>query len=250
MKSLIALSSVLILTSLTALAATYISPYGSEKPDYLNYLSIASIEVSDLTDEYENNTSGVENTTPIINFDLSPISGTLDQANLIIDKIINIGQKIWNIVDKGRPVANYTNTKASALPANVTRWDQLESWQAPRSKVVRVVYKNHYGMEVVNFTYRILLLYGGNVKGMGKYIGYAAVEPIEMTTAYMYTFNAKAEVDTVYNLGTSQNPVAGMILNVSWTVENLLKKSTFTHTYTLDGLGHITTPNELFFINN
>lgn len=246
MKSLIVLSTVLIITSQNTHATPYISPYNSDKleySEYLNYLGVASVEVTDITSEYEEATRNYESTSLIKNFDLTPISGTLDQVNLLVDKIINIGQKIWNIVNKGRPVTSYTNTKASALPGNATRWDQLESWQAPRSKVVRVVHKNAYGMEVVKFTYRIMLLYGGTVKGVGKYIGFAAVEPVEMTSVYMYTFNAKAEVDAVYNLGTSQNPVAGMILNINWTVESFLKKSTLTHSYTLDGLGNITNLN-------
>ena len=60
----------------------------------------------------------------------------------------------------------------------------------------------------------------------------------------MYTFNVKAAVDAVYNMGTKTNPLAGMILNINWTVETVLKKSTMTHTYVLDGLGNIIVPSE------
>ncbi|MEK6628016.1 MAG: hypothetical protein AABY53_05275 [Bdellovibrionota bacterium] len=244
MKSLIALSSVLILMSFNSLANTSEPPHN---PEYLNYLTVVSVKTIDLTDEYgeitTETTSNTEDPTEIKNFDLTPVDTALDAINLIVDKIINIGEKIWGVVEKGRPATNYANTKASALPANATNWDQLENWQAPRSKVVQVVHKNVYGMEVVKFTYRIILLYGGSVKGVGKYIGYAAVEPVEMSSVYMYSFDAKAEVDAVYNQGTSKNPIAGMVLNVKWTVESLLKKSTLTHSYTLDGLGNIAAMN-------
>ncbi|MBY0553053.1 hypothetical protein K2P97_00895 [bacterium] len=224
------------------------------------HLTIGSIEVQDISEDYPDYylNQQMENTAVDILKDIAdqaksnvddawlnttPIGRGLNMADLIVDKVINIGQKIWNVVEKGRPSSSYTTSKATALPQNVLRWEQLSNWQAPRSKVVSVVYKNLYGIEVVRFTYRIVLLYGGTVEGVGRYIGYAAVEPLEMTTAYMYTFNAKASVEAVYNMGTSKDPLAGMILNINWTIETVLKKSTVTHTYNLDGLGNIKVPD-------
>lgn len=244
--SLLIVTATLILTSLSAPAAQQQKIHLSAKTK--KHLSIASVEVIDETEKYADSLDMLEynyflnkeSSTPITD----TLNGTLDQVDLIVDKVINIGQKIWAVVEKGRPVSSYTTSKATALPANALRWDQLENWQAPKSKVISVVYKNMYGIEVVKFTYRIILLYGGSVNGVGKYIGYASVEPLEMTTAYMYTFNASATVDTVFNMGTSKDPLAAMVLNIKWTVETVLKKSTVTHTYTLDGLGNITTPTQ------
>lgn len=267
MKSLSSLISLaLLLTSLNALAFTpkAKSPLTIEAQ---KHLTIASVEMQDISDEfpYYYLNSPMESATDGLLQDLAdkaqqgvddawlnttPIGRGLNMADLIVDKVINIGQKIWTVVEKGRPVANYTSAKATALPQNSMRWEQLSNWQAPRSKVISVVYKNLYGMEVVRFTYRIVLLYGGTVEGVGRYIGYAAVEPLEMTTAYMYTFNAKANVEAVYNMGTSADPLAGMILNINWTVETVLKKTTVTHTYNLDGLGNIKVPDSSFNLSN
>lgn len=234
----------LILPPLAAFAAQQKIPYSVETE---KQLSIASVEVLDLTSQYEANPDFYEYYTLMNQLSSTPIGGALDQADLVVDKVINIGQKIWNVIEKGKPTAKYSNSKATALPANATRWDQLANWQTPRSKVISIIYKNFYGMEVVRFTYRITLLYGGSVRGTGRYIGYAAVEPVEITTSYMYDFNAVARVDAVYNTGTSLNPVAGMILNISWTVETVVKKITETHTYNLDGLGNIEPPTSLKF---
>lgn len=209
----------------------------------LNHLTIGSVEITDVTNEFHDYTYDYEYNNSVSSWISSPIDSTIDKVDLIVDKVINIGQKIWNVVEKGKPVANYSSSSANALPENATRWNQLENWSAPKSKIITVVYKNVYGMEVIRFTYRIMLLYGGSVGGVGKYIGYANVEPLEMTTAYMYTFNVKASVDSVYNMGTKTNPLAGMILNIQWTVDTVLKKSTMTHTYTLDGLGNINVPS-------
>lgn len=210
----------------------------------LNHLTISSVEITDVTNEFNEYSYDYEYINEVNRWISKPIDSTIDKVDLIVDKVINIGQKIWNVVEKGKPVANYSSASANALPENATRWNQLESWSVPKSKIVSVVYKNVYGLEVIRFTYRIVLLYGGSVGGVGKYIGYANVEPLEMTTAYMYTFNVKAAVEAVYNMGTKKNPLAGMILNINWTVETVLKKSTMTHTYALDGLGNITAPSD------
>lgn len=240
---LIGLTTALVLMSLSANSAPRkisLSQHNTK------HLTIASVEITDITEQYDSSlfSSEYEYNSLVNGWISTPIEATIDKVDLIVDKVINIGQKIWNVVEKGRPVANFSNSSATALPANALRWDQLTQWNAPRSKIINVVYKNAYGMEVIRFTYRILLLYGGSVNGVGKYIGYASVEPLEMTTAYMYTFNVKASVDTVFNMGTKENPLAGMILNINWTVETVLKKSTMTHTYTLDGLGHIAVPSD------
>jgi hypothetical protein len=251
MKSLntVILSAVL-LTSLSATAGRRASQVSE---DQRKHLTIASVETHDLTYLYKDIES---NTEKAINAALDRkafaeqtesggLAGAVAQltaAEVIVDKIINIGTKIWNVVAAGRPVANYAAQKATALPQNARRWDQLQNWQRPTSRVQSVVYKNLLGFEVVRFTYRVISLYGGDVSGIGRYIGYATVEPLEMTVAYMYTFNAGAKVDAIYNMGSSASPVAGMLMNVNWTISTVLKSSTESHSYTLDGRGNIQLP--------
>jgi hypothetical protein len=224
------------LTTLTQNAINHLATQNA-----IDHLTIASVEVNEV--EAEVNESGAsENEVEVDKVETKETTESIDllDAKLdLIDKIINIGSKLWNIVEKGKPVANYSGEKASALPQRALHWDQLSNWQIPKSKIINVSYKNLYGIEVVRFSYRIILLYGGSVNGVGRYIGYASVVPIEMKTAYMYTFNANANVDAVFNLGTSQDPVAGMVLNINWTVETVLSKVTITQTYNLDGLGNI-----------
>jgi hypothetical protein len=226
---------IILLLTLTSFNAFALDKKNLLNKNTINHLTIASVEVKEINEDF------VENY--IESFDPTSIITTLTTADVVVDKVINIGTKIWNVVEKGRPVANYSGVKANALPQNTLRWDQLTNWQTPRSKVISVTYKNLFGMEVVRFSYRVVLLYGGSVGGVGRYIGYASVEPIEITTAYMYTFNAKANVEAVFNMGSTQDPLAGMILNINWTVETVLKKTAETHTYTLDGSGNIVVPS-------
>lgn len=250
MKSLntVILSAVL-LTSLTATAGR--SANLSE--DQRKHLTIGSVETHDLTYLYKDSEShtekaiidALERKALAEQAESGGLQGAIAQltaAEVVVDKIINIGTKIWNVIEAGRPVANYAAQKATALPQNARRWDQLQNWRRPTSRVQSVVYKNLLGFEVVRFTYRVISLYGGDVSGIGRYIGYATVEPLEMTVAFMYSFNAGAKVDAVYNMGSSANPVAGMLMNVNWTISTVLKSSTESHSYTLDGRGNIQLP--------
>lgn len=222
--------------------------------DMVNQLTTLNVEVQDVTEKYQQKNKWQlmleqakfekESIEVPTNFDIlsqDPLDqaiGKLDKVEVIVDKIINIGTKIWNVLEKGKPVANYQQQKATAVPQNITAWQQLEGWSNPKSKFYEVTYKNLYGITVARLVYKIIFLSGGSYKGQGKYIGYASVEPQEFSTAYLYTFNVQAKVESVYNKNTTENPIAGMILNINWTVSTILKKETQSHSFHIDGLGN------------
>lgn len=224
--------------------------------DMVNQLTTLNVEVQDVTEKYEQKNHGKFNfeqvqfqkekvAGDVINFGDQlggdPLDQAIDKLNkveIIVDKIINIGTKIWNVLEKGKPVANYKQQKATAVPQNITAWQQLEGWNNPKAKFYEISYKNLYGVTVAKLVYKIIYLSGGSYKGQGKYIGYVSVEPQEFSTAYLYTFNVQAQVESVYNKGTSENPLAGMIININWTVSTILKTETQSYSYHIDGLGN------------
>jgi hypothetical protein len=215
----------------------------------VDHLTPLQVEVRDVTEKYQNQSrfsfeqvqfrrEKAQAATWNVPGPLDQAIGELNKAEIIVDKIINIGTKIWNVLEKGKPVANYTQQRATAVPQNIKAWQQLESWNNPKSKYYEILYKNVYGIEVAKLVYKIIYLTGGTYQGTGKYIGYVSVEPQEFKTAYLYTFNVQAAVESVYNKGTSKNPVAGMIININWTVSTLLMKETQSYSYHIDGLGN------------
>jgi len=162
----------------------------------------------------------------------------LDEANIILDKIINIGQKIWTLVEKGRPVVNVNlNAAATAMPQGITSWQSMEGWQAPRAASYRVALKNLYNWTVVDFTYRVLYIPGGSVNGKGKYLARIAVQPRDLYVAWGYSFSANAEVPTVMNVGTAENPVGGAEVYVNWTVSTVMNESRGSGSYFVAGDG-------------
>ncbi|MCE3010625.1 MAG: hypothetical protein LW875_08435 [Proteobacteria bacterium] len=161
----------------------------------------------------------------------------LDQLDMMVDKIINIGKKIWKIVEAGKPVVNFRTDVATAMPAGAQCWDDLEGWQFPTSKAYRSTFKNVYGITVVDFTYRVTYLYGGSANGVGKYIGYATVSPVNLNVLWGFTFNSTATIPTTYNMGSKSKPVAGMQVLVQWKVESAISSIEQSQAFALNGLG-------------
>lgn len=168
--------------------------------------------------------------------DFNPIAA-LDATDVIIDKVINIGKKIWEIVAAGKPVLNIKTDVATALPQGARCWLDLQTWQMPESKVYSVAFKNGFGMEVVKFNYRVLWLPGGSVDGVGQFIGYAALIPNDVSVSWGFSLNAAASVPTVFNMGTRAEPVGGMQLSMIYRIETPIQTTEQSQAYFVSGKG-------------
>lgn len=159
----------------------------------------------------------------------------LDVINVAIDQIINIGKKVWNIVEAGKPVVDLKMDTANALPMGVTCWNDLSGWAVPQSKVYTVNYTNGFGMNVVTFAYRVSFTAKGNVNGAGQYITNATFMPANVRVAWGYNFSANAEVPSVFNQGTKEAPVAGMQMNMKWNVSTPVVSNIMSQSYFVSG---------------
>lgn len=235
----------LILTTviLTTLATTAHAALTEAEQATLQQNTIATVQVVDVTDEYPQLQM---QTTESALTGLGKAAAILDAADVIVDKVINIGTKVWNVVAKGEAVYNFNRQTATALPQGAQRWDQLQNWQQPTSRVYSIRGQNIFGYEILRFDYRILLLYGGNVGGVGRYIGYASVQAATVNIPYLTVFDVDTKVERVYNMGTKSNPLAAMILTVNLSAQSkvpLVSKKALGYTYTLDGMGNIMAVN-------
>ena len=163
--------------------------------------------------------------------------GALNLADVILDKVINMGKKVWNIIEAGKPVVNLKLSTASAMPQGVTNWLQLSGWQAPTAKSYRISYANGFGMNVVDFTYTVLYTAGGNLNGKGAYLSRVAVLPTNLSVMWGYNFAAEVDVPSVLNTGTKENPVGGAEIDVKWTVNTVIKSDENTQGYFVKGNG-------------
>ncbi len=242
------LMSLVVLAGLATQAATVESENKADKRHY-EIKKITIREVKDKSLDFfrdqavDNFTQGCtqENTPGLANGnaqtgELDPI-GAVDMIDVIVDKIINIGKKIWAIVEAGRPVVNVKIDTANALPAGVRCWDELEGWNAPTSKLYEVAYENAFGAEVVSYSYRVSFISGGSYKGQGQYVTLATFQPANIRVSWGFKLDATATIPMVFNQGTKANPVAGMQMAMDWKVSSPVTEIRQAESYFVNGKG-------------
>lgn len=168
---------------------------------------------------------------------LDDLNSASSVCNVILDNILNIGKKLWALVEANRPVAHIRSNRANAVPQGVVYWEHMEDWQAPVSKVFQVSYDSVFGNTVVDFTYRLVYTYGGKVNGKGHYLANIVVVPAELTVLSGYTFNADVSFPGAVNVGTVEAPIAGTEVLVKWSADHWWRHSEGSHTFFIRGDG-------------
>ena len=180
-------------------------------------------------------TPGVTDPNAGFNNALNQVNGTVDA----IDKIVNLMEKIWNIIEKNQPVVNITTNYANAVPFGTSHWSQLQGWSKPATKKYSFSMKNGFGSEVVKVTYQIHRTHSGNFQGKGKFLTGVTIEPLNVVTAWGYKVTLVSEVpdSTVANVGTHEDPVASMQVQLKWVVHTAVKDITSKTIYYVQGDG-------------
>jgi len=158
---------------------------------------------------------------------------------VIIDQIINLGQKIWAIIEANKPVVNIQTQYGTATPQGITHWSQLAGWKPPEGTVYGFYAKNAYGTTVINVRYQVLRTCGGNYNGKGKYLTAVTIEPLNVDVLWGYKFNLGVEIpdSSIANAGTAEDPLAAMQPLVKWTIATAIKESNGRSLYYLRGDG-------------
>ena len=169
-------------------------------------------------------------------------SGTINDVNSVIDtldKIINLAQKIWEIIEKNQPVVDINVNYANAIPYGIQHWTQLQGWTKPKTANYSFVAKNGYGAEVVKVKYQLEFRYGGNYQGKGKFLTGVTIEPISVDTSWGYKVSLSAEIpdSTIANVGTHEDPIASMQVQLKWTIHTVLKDEQQKVIYYVQGDG-------------
>lgn len=140
-----------------------------------------------------------------------------------LETIYKVGKEVWAIIEKNKPVVNVQTNSVSALPKGAYCWYWLENWQNPQVRAFRTSFKNLFGVKVVDFTYKLVYLHGGSYRNQGKYLARVSIVPDQLEVAWGYTFNANVRVNTVVNHGTTSNPEAGIEMEMTYTVDTVMK---------------------------
>ena len=161
-------------------------------------------------------------------------------AELALESIVNIGKRAWKIVADGKAIVKAAEVSANAMPVGIDCWTDMEGWQQPVSKVYEIEYENFFGNKVVSYLVRVSFVPGGSYKGLGKYISQANVTAANVDVMWGFNLNASANVNTIFNMGTKESPVAGMQIQVNWTVSNPLMDSSGSKMFAVNAYGQLT----------
>ena len=151
------------------------------------------------------------------------LSKELDGVGVIIDKIVNLGKKIWAVVENGRPVVNVSSVYANAIPAGA-RSSDLENFSELQFQSIRHQGVNLYGVTVYEVVYTLVHRFGGTFQGRGAYLEGVTVLPQKVEVLWGYNVDLKVEQVSAVNTGSSENPVASLAMQTSLNVRTVLQE--------------------------
>ncbi len=170
-----------------------------------------------------------------------PAKGSPQTSNGLdtVNQVISTGERIWKIVESNRPVVHSVLPRAHALPRGVSCWTDLQMWSHPQVQDFKISYKNAYGMNVIDFVYRVSFTSGGNLENQGAFLSNVSVQAATLNVSWGFTFNASAQVGQVVNLGSIENPLAGMEMIVNWKASSVLRHMESTQSVFVTGDGQL-----------
>jgi len=201
------------------------------KPDAFfltpEYYQIKDVNITSLDNGYEK--EGNVSSREEASLDITP------------EQIINILKKVFEFVKENKPVVNTSIDMASAVPQGIGNWQLMAGWREKHTGQYSVKYVNGFGINVVELVVRAHFYYNGNYNGIGKYITCATATIDSLNVMWGYTFNATAKIpdSSVVNVGTKENPVAGMKMFIHWTVDTIIQHQEGTLTFSFDGQGEV-----------
>lgn len=154
-----------------------------------------------------------------------------------IETIINLGKELWQFIVDNKPVVNIRTDRATALPKGVTHASELEGWIGPTLKTYEMTFENAYGLEVIDFKFRVNYTYNGSYNGQGQYLANVTIIPALVDVAWGYTFNARVAIPSVLNVGSKAAPVAGVEIQIRYSVDTVMKHYEETYDFFVRGDG-------------
>lgn len=157
-----------------------------------------------------------------------------------LQQLVTLGKEIWQIVKDGAPVISFASNSASAIPAGAVCPFKMSGWSIPQSKTFELSYKNKFGTEMIYFTYKLIYSYGGQFNERGAYLTNVAIHPIDIRLKWGQKFDATVTTAKAINIGTEENPIAGLEISIDWDINTPVMATQSNRTYFIDGTGRVT----------
>ncbi|MBI2605062.1 MAG: hypothetical protein HYW49_03170 [Deltaproteobacteria bacterium] len=201
------------------------------------YYTIKNVQIRELNEPAVNG-SGFAASRRYSAWDVGPKKPGKGGDGVDIETIVNLGKELWQFIVDNKPVVNIRTDRATALPKGVTRASELEGWMGPTLKTYEMSFENGYGLEVIDFKFRVNYTYNGSYDGQGQYLANVTIIPALVDVAWGYTFNARVAIPSVLNVGTKAAPVAGVEIQLRYSVDTVVKHYEQTYDFFVRGDGH------------
>ncbi len=136
-----------------------------------------------------------------------------------------IGQLVYQLVRENEPVANSDTERFSVMPIEANQWEKMEGWTGPHVRTFNLRAKNGFGMNVVNFQYQVILYANGSLEDKGSYVANLQIVPQFVDISWGFKFDSDVEVGDVMNMGTVEDPIVGVHMQIQWKIHSMLKHS-------------------------
>ncbi len=154
--------------------------------------------------------------------------------------IADIALRVWSIIQDNRAVLNVSRQNSKALPVLAkSDWRALTGWKPEHGIELSMTVENLYGMDVIDLSYVVSVIYGGSVRGTGQYIAAARVIPKNINVLWGFNMDVNVAEVAIQNIGTEKNPQGAVTLDVGVTYGSILSQTSFTNSYRLQGNGVI-----------
>lgn len=162
-----------------------------------------------------------------------PIGG--NETLVLIEQIVNLGERIWKFIADNKPVINVKRAYANALPKGVRSSEDLDGWSPLQYRSFRMHGKNGFNATVYDVTYTLVHRFQGNYNGQGAYIENATVLPHKVEALWGYTVDVGVENVGAVNVGTKEAPVGGLTMELAFRVSTIIKAAEFRSVYEFRG---------------
>lgn len=248
------LLSLPILLSISSYAVTVDNPYDIETVEFLMETSQGDVKVSDFQEKtIKSSVEKSSNKTTLGDLDprVPGVGGpSADQGMgvgeviAIADKIIALGEKIYKLVDKGRPNSEFNYAPISIVPktdkgAPADVLMDMSGGSMPVMEDFKIVAKNKFNKPVISFEFTLMFFHGLKYEGKGNYITAAQVIPKSVDVSWGFDFSANMKLNGIVNHGTSTDPMVGALIVLEYQIKNALSYQTQSAIFHIMGNGRI-----------
>ena len=146
-----------------------------------------------------------------------------NNLNIDISDIITIGKEVWDIIEKGKPVINYTSDWGGVVPKGIN-WSELEHFRSTKWGPFGWNFKDTFKIDTVKFSWNFGFNCKGSYNGHGSFLTGVTTAINEIYSAWGFTVNVRAVVGkSPTNYGTKIDPIVGLPIEVILEVKTVLQ---------------------------